>query len=106
MGQKGDKHTNESQLAAELLLEKLQTIEGVTCKKMFGGHGIFHEGKMFSIIDSKGQVFLKTNDETASKYLEKESVQHSRMPYHSVSDEILSSSELVDLAKEAIEISK
>jgi len=106
MGQKGDKHTNEAQLSAELLLEKLASIEGLTSKKMFGGYGIFHEGKMFGIIDSKGQAFLRTDDKTASEFMKRGSIQHSKMPYHSISDEILKASELSGLAREAIEISK
>jgi len=54
MGVKGDKTSQDSVLAAELLVEKLISIGSITSKKMFGGHGIFHEGKMFAIVDSKG----------------------------------------------------
>ena len=46
MGEKGKKLSQESVISAELLLEKLSQIGGLTSKKMFGGHGIFHEGKM------------------------------------------------------------
>ncbi|MEP5614282.1 MAG: TfoX/Sxy family protein [Cyclobacteriaceae bacterium] len=107
MGQKGDKYTNEAQLSVELLLEKLSSVEGLTSKKMFGGHGIFHDGRMFGIVDSKGQAYLKSNDETAPKFLELGSIQHGKMPYHSVPDEILNSTAgLLDLAKTSIEISK
>jgi len=42
----------DSVLSAELELEKLSSIEGVSPKKMFGWHGLFHESKMFGIIDS------------------------------------------------------
>lgn len=106
MGQKGDKHTPESQLNATLLLEKLSTIEGVTSKKMFGGHGIFHDGKMFGMISAKGMAFLRTNDSNKSDYLDKGSEQHSKMPYHTIPDDILNSDELVEWSKKSIEISK
>jgi DNA transformation protein len=52
MGVKGDKMNQDSVLSAELELEKLSSIEGVSPKKMFGWHGLFHESKMFGIIDS------------------------------------------------------
>ena len=106
MGQKGDKHTNEAQLTADFLVEKLNSIEGLTSKKMFGGHGIFHAGKMFGIVDSKGQAYLKTNEETAPKFIERGSVQHGKMPYHSIPQQFLNSDQLVGLAEESIKISK
>ena len=62
MGQKGDKLTQESGLSAEELARHLNPIGGITSKKMFGGHGIFHEGKMFCIVDSKGNSFMKVDE--------------------------------------------
>ncbi|MEM7297935.1 MAG: TfoX/Sxy family protein [Bacteroidota bacterium] len=106
MGQKGDKHTNETQLSADLLLEKLSSIRGITSKKMFGGHGIFHEGKMFGIVDSAGTFFFKTNDKTKLKYESLGSQTHAKMPYHTVPDSIFNSQELTDWAKESISLSK
>lgn len=72
----GQKHTNEAQLSAELLVEKLSSIGELTSKKMFGGHGIFHDSKMFGIVDSKGQAYLKSNTVTAAKLMELGSIQH------------------------------
>ncbi len=107
MGSKGDKHSEEAQLSAELLVEKLNSIDGITSKKMFGGHGIFHDGKMFGIIDSKGKAFLKADEENASYYLEKGSIKHSKMPYYSIPEGVLNTtSDLIKLAKISIEISK
>ncbi|WP_370089904.1 TfoX/Sxy family protein [Ekhidna sp.] len=106
MGQKGDKHTNEAQLSAELILEKLSSINGITSKKMFGGHGIFHEGKMFGIIDSKGKAFLRTNDDSKTAFIEKGAEQHSKMPYHSIPDSILNSDNLIKWVEKSIRISK
>lgn len=107
MGYKGDKHTNDSQLSTDLLMEKLSSIESITSKKMFGGHGIFHDGKMFGIVDSTGQAYFKTNEATGSKYMEKGSKKHGKMPYHSIPEEIFTNIEdLKEWARESIEISK
>ncbi len=107
MGIKGDKMGKESELSAELMKAKLSSIEGITTKKMFGGHGIFHDGKMFGIIDSKGQSLLKVNDSTKADFEEKGATKHSRMPYYSIPIEILENQdELVKWAKKSIEISK
>ena len=54
MGTKGDQQTGAAQLSAELFCERLNTIEGVTSEKMFGGFGIFHEGQMFALVNSNG----------------------------------------------------
>lgn len=106
MGQKGDKHTQEALINADLLLEKLSIIDGVTSKKMFGGYGIFHESKMFGMISAKGIAFLRTNATNREDYLSKGAEQHSKMPYHSIPEEILNGDKLLDWAKKSIAISK
>ena len=58
MGVKGIKRTQEADLTCTLLIERLSLIPGITSKKMFGGYGIFHDSKMFGIIDSKGGVLF------------------------------------------------
>lgn len=68
MGEKGKKLSQESVLTTDLLMERLSQIGGITIKKMFGGHGIFHEGKMFGIIDSKGQSYLKADDSNRADF--------------------------------------
>jgi len=88
MGVKGDKTSQDSVLAAELLVEKLISIGSITSKKMFGGHGIFHEGKMFAIVDSKGQAFMKVDDSNRADFEEMNAQQHSKMPYFSIPMEI------------------
>ena len=102
MGQKGDKHTNEAQLTAELLHERLTSIEGITSKKMFGGHGFFHEGKMFAIVDSKGSVALKATGELEQEYLKLGSSKHGKMPYYSLPDQIFQSDELITWVRKSI----
>ena len=107
MGQKGDKHTNEASLSAELLLEKLDAIEGITSKKMFGGYGVFHNEKMFAIIDSKGHAFFKTDPSNEQEFIDSGSIRHTKMPYHSISEFTLQDTDrLIALARKSIAISK
>ena len=107
MGVKGDKMTNNSSLSAELLVEKLQPINGVTSKKMFGGFGVFHEGKMFGMVDSKGNCFLKADDSNRSDFEAKGSQKHGKMPYSSIPQEILEDTNtLISWARKSIAISK
>lgn len=102
MSQKGDKHTNEAQLTAELFLEKLSVIEGITSKKMFGGHGIFRDGKMFGMVDSKGKVALKVDQGLEQEYLKIGSIKHGKMPYYSLPDDIFQTDELIVWVKKSI----
>lgn len=107
MGRKGDKMTNDSMLIAELLLEKLAPLGDISIKKMFGGHGIFHEGKMFGMVDSKGKAFLKS-DEAIQDFFEKQGCQkHSRMPYYAIPEHVLEDDKkLMEWATESIKITK
>lgn len=93
MGTKGDKMTEASALNTAQVLERLSSIDGVSTKKMFGGHGLFHESKMFGIIDSKGGVFLKADESNMSFFNEAGSIQHSRMPYYSVTGNLFDNHE-------------
>lgn len=70
MAEKGSKLTKDSTLMAELLRDKLESIGGIKTRKMFGGHGIFHEGKMFGMVDSNGQGFLKANERNKAEFEE------------------------------------
>ena len=105
MGEKGNKLDQESVLTAELLLEKLSQIGGITRKKMFGGYGLFHEGKMFGIVDAKGQSYFKADDSNRTDFEASGSHKHSRMPYYSIPGEIFDDPEaLVTWAKKSIDI--
>ncbi len=107
MGKKGDKLTQQSVLAAETILHDLSVIKDVTSKKMFGGHGIFHEDKMFGIIDSKGQAFLKADDTNMADFEAYDSKKHSRMPYYAIPIKVLrNKKELVQWANKSIRASK
>ena len=104
MGEKGSRLTQDSVLVAKLLLEKLEGIGGIAIKKMFGGHGVFHKGKMFAIVDSKGQAFLKATDNNREDLERWGSKKHGKMPYFSIPNAILNDSKsLLNLANKTLE---
>lgn len=107
MGIKGDKITNKSGQNVELFLEKTASIDGITSKKMFGGYGIFHQGKMFAIVDSKGNLFLKADGQLKEELLTGGGEQHSRMPYYSIPEARLEDfDKFLQWVHSSIEISK
>lgn len=107
MGKKGEKMTQESILSAQELVEKLITIEEVTSKRMFGGHGIFHQNKMFGLITAKGGQYLKANSSNVDHYLSKGSEKHAKLSYYSIPSDILNNHNLlIEWALLAIEASK
>lgn len=107
MGIKGDKESSIGYDTIVDLMEKLKTIEGLTFKKMFGGYGLFHNSKMFGIINSKGDSYFKINEQTKPLYLKANSKQHSKMPYFTIPSEVLNDPVLLNKwATESIEVSK
>jgi DNA transformation protein and related proteins len=107
MGIQGDKMTPASVLSAEAFVERIGTIGDITSKKMFVGNGIFHEGKMFVIIDSKGKYLMNVVESNQAEYEKKGSERHSRMPYFSIPDDVLTDPKtLVSWAKKSIKASK
>lgn len=89
MGIKGDKMTQDSVNSAESFLNKINDSGEITSKKMFGGHGIFSEGKMFGMIDSKGIIYLKVDETLKEKFIKAGGTPHSKMPYVSIPEKIL-----------------
>ena len=107
MGNKGDALSGESNLAAQYWVESIASIGEITNKKMFGGNGIFHSGKMFGIVDSSGKCFLKVDDTNRADFEETNAIQHSRMPYYSVPTDVLTDSDkLIEWSQKSINIKK
>ena len=107
MGLNTEKNIELSNQLAELMQVNLVKIDGLSTKKMFGGHGLFHESKMFGLIDSKGNCFLKANEENIELFTEAGGLQHSRMPYYSINLETINNEKkLILLTQHAIKISK
>jgi len=51
------------------ILELLRPMKGVSARAMFGGHGIFREGKMFAIVVDD-ELYFKVTASTRATYLE------------------------------------
>ena len=95
-----------AQLSAELVLTKLESLQGITSKKMFGGYGIFHEGAMFGMVDSKGSIALKVDETLEAEYLKLGGVKHGKMPYYSVPQDIFDSPDLINWVERSIAVTK
>jgi DNA transformation protein len=51
----------------DFVLDQLGELHGVTCRAMFGGHGLYRHETFFGIIH-KGRLYFKTNDATRRNY--------------------------------------
>ena len=96
MGEKGETLTSDSSKSAEDLQNRLAKLGDIRIKKMFGGHGIFEQNKMFALIDSKGHAFFKADDTNQSRFEEAGSEKHARMPYYRVPEEVLGDDQLLE----------
>ncbi|MBS0451858.1 MAG: TfoX/Sxy family protein [Proteobacteria bacterium] len=62
--------TNSSRGLADELPEVFARFGHVDVRRMFGGHGLFHEGHMFGIV-AAGRVYLKTDEENRPLFEQK-----------------------------------
>lgn len=51
----------------DFVLDQLAGIQGVACRPMFGGHGLYRGETFFGIIH-KGRLYLKTDEASREKY--------------------------------------
>lgn len=58
---------NSDQAFVDYLLELLDPVEGVTAKRMFGGHGIFRRGLMFGLV-ANSTLYLKIDEENVDEF--------------------------------------
>lgn len=49
------------------LLDLLEPIEGCTARRMFGGYGIFRDGRMFGLV-ADGELYLKVDDTNRAEF--------------------------------------
>lgn len=52
----------------EFVLEQLATLDGLRCKHMFGGYGLYCGEQFFGIVFD-GQLYFKTSPDTLPEYL-------------------------------------
>jgi DNA transformation protein len=54
----------------DFVLDQLQHLDDVTCRRMFGGYGLYQNGVFFGII-AQGRLYFKTNAATRAAYIER-----------------------------------
>ena len=52
----------------DFVLEQLAGLDGLRCKRMFGGHGLYSSEVFFGIL-SDGRLYFKTHPDTLPVYL-------------------------------------
>ena len=55
---------------AEELPEVFERFGRIDVRRMFGGHGLFHEDRMFGLV-AGGRVYLKTDEENRPQFVDK-----------------------------------
>ncbi len=95
MAKKGTKFLAKVGEVAEDMVDRLTPLGPVTWKKMFGGAGIFLEGKMFALVNHDGFAHLKVNDSNRDRYTSAGSTQHGTMPYFSIPSDVLADDALL-----------
>ncbi len=54
----------------DFVLDQLADLDGVTCRAMFGGFGLYRGAAFFGIIH-KSRLFFKTNEASRARYRER-----------------------------------
>ena len=104
----------ELQQIIELFITKLAAIDGVSYKKMFGGAGIYYDGKMFALVSQGGRCFLKANDSNRSffedagmKNFNPYGGEGKGLPYYEIPEEVFDDpEELAEWAWRSIDINR
>ena len=105
MGRTGDRQTSEGREYCEAVILRLTPLEVISSKKMFGGFGLFQAGKMFGLITSDAELFLKVDDTNRSSFTRARAPQHGKMPYFRVPKTILADdSKFMEWVRTSIEV--
>ena len=79
----------------------------VTAKRMFGGYGLFLDGRMFALVSRDEELFLKADELNKAAFIERGSTSYGRMPYYSAPEEALDGwDEMAPWAEGAVEAAK
>jgi DNA transformation protein and related proteins len=54
----------------DFVLDQLQLLGEVDCRRMFGSYGLYHDGVFFGIL-SQGRLYFKTNAVTRGPYVQR-----------------------------------
>ena len=97
----------------EFVLDQFSSWGGVTARKMFGGAGLYREGKMFGLI-ADDVAYLKADDSNRPEFVaagcdpfKPYAVEGPSMSYYEIPPEVLEDRvELVAWARRSLEIQK
>lgn len=89
MGKKGEKRSGEAKAAADELVGRLSSMDGVSAKGMFGGYGVFDDGVMFALVNRAGVLHLRVTDDTVADFVERGADRHGKMPYYEIPEDVL-----------------
>ncbi len=105
MGVKGDKTTTKGAEFLDAIVPRLENLGQVTNKGMFGGYGLFQAGKMFALVTSGAELFLKVDDSNKARFSKAKSPQHGKMPYFRVPASVLKDDrKLIEWANTSVEV--
>ena len=77
----------------------------LTTRKMFGGMCLYHQGIVFALLSSQGQLYLKVKGDLARRFQADGSTQFHNMPYWSLPDAALEDPDTaLALAREALAV--
>ena len=86
------------------VLEKLASVDSLSCRSMFGGYGVFAQGNMFGLI-SGSALFFKVDESNLEAFEKAGSKRYGSMPYYRVPDAILEDNAgLLDWARSSVRI--
>ena len=99
--------TRKSDSYRDFVLDQLRSVEGVSCRSMFGGFGLYLGADFFGILHN-GRLYFKTDETTRANYRERGmgpfavSEKQVLKSYYEVPDEIVEDQEeLASWAREA-----
>lgn len=52
----------------DFVVDQLSDVQGVLCRAMFGGFGLYRDGHIFGVI-ADGRLWFKTDPQSAERYL-------------------------------------
>lgn len=95
------------------ILDQFSVWGNVTVRKMFGGAGLYRDGKMFGLV-AENVVYLKVDDTNRDKFVAAGSKpfkpypdKHAMKSYYEIPPDILEDSEeLIKWAKESLSVQK
>lgn len=89
------------------ILDRLQPVGDVKPRAMFGGQGLFIDGKMFAKISPKNVLSLKGDEAALGAYREWGMQKSGKMPYYEVTAEQMEDPDLfLEAVRLAVDASK